>query len=243
VKSRFLIVLLSLIFAAVATFGAAYYIADLRSSILEGQELVEVVAVKKPIEAGKTVAEAFATGSIATTKIPKQYVADGALETINGYSDRVFASALTQGEQLTESKFKTIKETGLSYKIPKDMIAVSIPVDEVTGVGGKLKPGDKVDIIATFSPGPGDRDMTKIMLQNIEILATSYSGTGEEEDGFVRERQSGVGKKTVTLAVFPAHAERLVFAAEKGHIWLGLRHSGDSKWNQLTGQTIETVFK
>lgn len=242
-RSRFIIVLLSLIFAAVATFGAAYYIAKVKASVTEGQELVEVVVIKKPVEAGTSVAEMIATGSVASERIPKQYVADSALLSTEGYSDRVLTTSLAAGEQLTDGKFKNLDDSGLAYKVPENMIAVSIAVDEVTGVSGRLQPGDKVDVIATFSPGPGDRDMTKVMLQNVEILATSYSGTGDNSDGITKAQQSGIDKKTVTLIMHPSHAEKLVFAVEKGHIWLGLRHTGDGKINQSTGQVVETVFK
>lgn len=242
-KSRFMIVLLSLAFAAAATLGAAYYIAKLKTSITEGQKLVEVVVANESIEAGTSVAEMVATGLLTVEKMPKQYVADGALKSAKDYSNRVLSSSVARGEQLNESKFRKVDENVLAFKLPDDMIAVSIAIDEVTGVGGKLQPGDKIDVIATFSPGPGDKDITKIMLQNIEILATSYSGTVDENGGLTQERQANAGKKTVTLAVLPSHAEKLVFAAEKGHIWLGLRNAGNTKLNQASGQTIETVFK
>lgn len=240
-KSRFMVVLLSLILAAVATLGAALYIARLKSSITEGQKLVNVVVANKPIGAGTSVAEAYANGSIVVSKVPKQYVADGALKSNIGYGDRVLSADFAKGEQLTENKLKKTDESGLAYKVPEGMVAISISIDEVTGVGGKLQPGDRVDAIAALSPGPGNKDMTKIMLQNIEVLATSDSGTGEK-GGLTKGQSSGVGKKTITLSVSPADAEKLVFAADKGHIWLGLRHMGDDKSIQSSGRDVESIF-
>jgi len=242
VKSRLTIVLLSIVFAAIATFGAAYYIADLKASITEGQELVEVVVAKKPAAAGSSVAEMYASGTIALQKVPKQYVAEGAISSITRYSDKAISSDLVKGEQLTTSKFKKVDQAALAYKVPENMVAVSIAVDEVTGVGGRLQPGDRVDVIATFSPGPGNRDMTKIMLQNIEILVAAGSDDASKNTGLVKNQQSSPGKKTVTLVLTPHQAEKLVFAAEKGHVWLGLRHTGNEKHIQPAGQTVETVF-
>ncbi|MCL6471889.1 MAG: Flp pilus assembly protein CpaB [Firmicutes bacterium] len=242
-KSRFMIVLLSLILAAAATLGAALYIANLKSSITEGQKLVDVVVAKKSVEAGTSVAEAYASGSISVSKIPKQYVADGALKSNIGFSNRVLSASLVPGEQLTENKLKKTDESGIAFKVPEGMLGVSIAIDEVTGVGGKLQPGDRVDVIATFSPGPNAKDMTKVMLQNVEVLATSDAGAGEKDGGLIKGQSSGIGKKTVTLCVEPINAEKLVLAAEKGHIWLGLRHSGDNKTTQSSGQDIETVFR
>ena len=242
-KSRFMIVLISLILAAGATVGAAYYIAQLRASLVQGQELVEVVVAKKSIDAGLTVVELFASGALASEKIPRQYVADGAITSIKDHSERVLSSDLGKGEQLTRAKLKRVDESGLAYRVPEGKIAVAIAVDEVTGVGGQLRPGDRIDVIATLSPGPGDIDTTRVMLQNVEILVTSDSQVGEQGDGFVKGHQSGVGKKTVTVAVTPAHAEKLVFAAEKGHVWFGLRHVANDAYEQTAGQTVQSVFK
>lgn len=242
-KSRFMIVLISLILAASATLGAAYYIAQLRASLVKGQELVEVIVAKKTAQSGSSVAELFASGVLASERVPRQYVAEGAVTSIKGYVDRVLAVDLSKGEQLTRARFKRVDETGLAYKVPEDKIAVAVAVDEVTGVGGRLQPGDRVDVIATFSPGPGDMDTTRVMLQNVEILATSDSGTGEQDDGFVKGQQSSIGKKNVTVAVSLTNAEKLVFAAEKGHIWLGLRHAANDAYHQTIGQTVQTVFR
>ncbi|MHB8841735.1 MAG: Flp pilus assembly protein CpaB [Candidatus Aquicultor sp.] len=237
-KSRLMIVMVSIVFAAVATAGAAYYIASLRSSVTEGQRLVEVAVAKKSIEAGASMSEMVASGFIAIQKIPKQYVVEGALTSMAGYSDKVLSSDLVKGEQLTRANFKKETEAGLTYKIPEGHIAVSIAVDEITGVGGKLQPGNRVDVLATFSPS-SDTDMTKIMLQNVEILATPDATTGEKGGGFMKGgQQTSVGKRTVTLSVSSMNAEKLVFAAEKGHIWLGLRRSGDDKSDKSVMQTL-----
>jgi len=153
------------------------------------------------------------------------------------------SSDLVKGEQLTRAKFKKETEAGLAYKIPEGHIAVSIAVDEITGVGGKLQSGNRVDVLATFSPS-SDKDMTKIMLQNVEILATPDATTGDKGGGFIKGgQQTSTGKRTVTLSVSSVNAEKLVFAAEKGHIWLGLRRSGDDKSDKSVMQTLETVFK
>ncbi|NCO65677.1 Flp pilus assembly protein CpaB [Candidatus Aquicultor secundus] len=242
-KSRLMIVMVSIVFAAVATAGAAYYIASLRSSVTEGQRLIEVAVAKKSIETGASMSEMLASGSVAMQKIPKQYVAEGALTSTDGYSDKVLSSDLVKGEQLTRAKFKKETEAGLAYKIPEGHIAVSIAVDEITGVGGKLQSGNRVDVLATFSPS-SDKDMTKIMLQNVEILATPDATTGDKGGGFIKGgQQTSTGKRTVTLSVSSVNAEKLVFAAEKGHIWLGLRRSGDDKSDKSVMQTLETVFK
>lgn len=240
-RSRFMIVLLSLVFAAIATVGVTFYIAKLQTSVTEGQKLVDVVVARKTVAAGSSVAGMLTNGSIATVKVPRQYVADGALTSTDGYANRVLSTPLAKGEQLTEGKFKKPDEAGFAYRVPNDMLALSIAIDEITGVGGRLQPGDRVDVLATFSPGPNEKEMTKIMLQNVEVLATSTS-PGDKNESILKGQPSSMSKKTVTLAVSPIHAEKLVFAAEKGRIWLGLRRPGRDGQAKTDGQTVLTVF-
>lgn len=101
------------------------------------------------------------------------------------------------------------------------MVAISIPVGEVVGVSDKINPGDRVTVIATFTPGPGGSDVTRILLQNVEVLATSAEIQRTSKKPEIGNASS-LGKKTITLAVPPANAEKLVFAEEKGHVWIAL---------------------
>lgn len=241
-KSRLMIVFVSFVCAAVATFGVAYYIAKLKSSVTEGQRLVDVVIAKKTIEEGYSVAELFANGSIAVVRMPKQYIVEGAIKSVAGNGDKVIGVALSRGDQVTGSKFKRADEVGLAQKIPDNMMAVSVAVDEVTGVGGRLKTGDRVDVLATVDSGTGDDGMTKIMLQDIEVIAVPNSENGEKGNGLMGGQQTASGKRTITLAVYPYQTEKLVFASEKGHIWLGLRCVGNRNKPKTAGQTIKTLF-
>lgn len=242
-KSRLKIVLAAIFLAAVATAGVALYIGRLQAAVNDGQKLVGVLVASRPIAAGTSVTEMQASGTLGTQQMPKRYIAEGALTSLSGYGDRVLAVDLAKGEQVTTADFKKANESGLAYKVPKNSIAVSIPVDEQTGVAGKLQPGDHVDLLGTFSPGPGGKDMTKIMLQNIEILATPSAETASSQNSFTKGQTTTTsGKKTITLAVSHAQAEKLVFAAEKGHIWLGLRQSDNNSVAPTSGQTVESVF-
>ncbi|MHB0977401.1 MAG: Flp pilus assembly protein CpaB [Candidatus Aquicultorales bacterium] len=241
-KSRFLIVLLSVVFATAATVGAAYYIGRLQAELVEGQTLVPVLVAKKSADAGTSGAQLAADGSIAVVKVPKQYVADDALISTQGVERSILAVGLAKGEQITAGKFKNQSETGLAFKVPEGMVAVSIAIDEMTGVGGQLRAGDEVDVFATFSPGPDGQDMTKIMLQKIGVLSAPEPAQAEQA-GDILKQQQPAGRKTVTLAVTPSQAEKVVFAAEKGHIWLSLRRSSDDTFPATTGRTVLTAFE
>ncbi len=242
-RSRASVLLLSFAFALAATIAAAYYLTSLRASISRGQTLVDVVIAKQSIRSGTSVAKALATGSLAISKVPKQYVAENAIASIVPTDERILSADLAKGEQLTESKLRKFDASNLAFRIPEGMIAVAIEANEITGVGGELRSGDRVDVLATFSPGPSGQDETKIALENVEILATrGFAGREGGSAGLVGGSQSSIQKKTVTLAVSPSQAEKLVLSAEKGRIWLALRRAGDAEHPKTSGQTVRSVF-
>lgn len=58
---------------------------------------------------------------------------------------------------------------GLAGMVPSGMRAVTVGLDPVMGVAGLLKPGDRVDVVATFEVG--DTMIARTVLQDVELLA------------------------------------------------------------------------
>lgn len=111
----------------------------------------------------------------------------------------------------------------MSYVIPKYMRAVTVGLDPVIGVGGFLKPGDRVDVIATFEMNSSS--YAKTVLQNVTLLAI---GAQSEEGGNVSaDKVTSRAQPTATLAVTPTDAEKLILADAKGKLRLALRSSED----------------
>lgn len=102
---------------------------------------------------------------------------------------------------------------GLSYNIPEDKRAVTVAVNEVIGVAGFIKPGDKVDVIATFAFDP---PQSTTILQNVTVLAIAQEMQSDAE-------QKAKLSTSVTFALSPSQAERLVLAESLGEIRLALR--------------------
>jgi Flp pilus assembly protein CpaB len=82
-----------------------------------------------------------------------------------------------QGEPVFSEKMSTSEQGGLPVVIPKGLRAVTIAVSEVKGVAGFIKPGDKVDVLATFDLQENNKkdQLTKTVLQNILVVATAQS--------------------------------------------------------------------
>jgi len=109
---------------------------------------------------------------------------------------------------------------GLPALIPPGYQAMTVKVDEFAGVGGFLKPDDKVDVVATFSVKRGQNDrtetVTRTILRDITVVAV-----GQEIQA--NENNEPMVVRSVTLQVKPEQAQRLSLASTRGTIRLSLR--------------------
>src|SRR6266481_7336367 len=106
--------------------------------------------------------------------------------------------------------------------IPAGMRAMSMPVDEISDIAGFVAPHTRVDILAAVSGGaPGEPSFSRIVLQNIEVLAVA------QEIEHVKDQPEVV--KVVTLLVTPVDAEKLTLASREGLLRLAMRNYSDSK--------------
>ena len=90
------------------------------------------------------------------------------------------AAAVTSSNDLPLSV-----ETSISYIVPPGLRGMAIAVDEVIGVGGLLRPGDRVDVISVFdlvliAPDDEAIDGEEITVavtvaQNVEVLAVQQA--------------------------------------------------------------------
>ena len=110
----------------------------------------------------------------------------------------------------------------LSSRVTEGMRAVSVRVDDVSGVAGFVMPWDHVDIIFTRDPATnrnGSNLMSDILLQNVKVL-------GIDQNLNESSSQPDIAK-TVTLEVSHEDAQKLQLAMGTGKLSLTLRSAGD----------------
>ena len=127
-----------------------------------------------------------------------------------------------------------VKPVGLTESIPPGMRAVSIKVDEVTGVSRKVHRGDQVDVLATTSlPGSKDASVTRLILERLKVVEVSVDAESK-----VQSRIKGERDWTVTLLVTPEQGASLTAAAAQARISLLARRSDDPEG----GKPAEVAF-
>jgi pilus assembly protein CpaB len=125
---------------------------------------------------------------------------------------------------------------GMPILIPDGMRAVSVRVDEVSQVAGYVTPGTRVDVLVTLSPGENAPIVTKVILQNIQVLA---AGQTIERDA--EEKPQAVS--VITLLVSPDDAEKLTLGAAEGRVQLALRGALDAAEVRTAGARLSTLVE
>lgn len=269
-RLRIILLIVAIILGVIAVVAVVSYISSIRTSVEEEVEKVEVLVAAQNIPKETPVETIIAADAVTTEAIPRKYLADGVLTTLDNYEGYVTAAPINKGEQITSTKFVKPEQIGLAFMIPSDMVAISIPVNEVIGVSNLINVGDKVNVIATFSP-PGEeaaeaaeeteetlaeevvieKEITKTLLWNVEVL---YVGTRiiiveeEEEAGEIlgsetRKEIKESDIRTVTLAVTPEDSEKLVFTEEMGSVWLALLPVDGIERIETPGRTLDNIFE
>ncbi|MCE3225023.1 MAG: cpaB, partial [Nitrospira sp.] len=98
-------------------------------------------------------------------------------------------------------------------------------VDDVIGVAGFIKPGDRVDVMVTVEPMPGkpEHAVSKTILENVKVLA---AGTQMERKGKDEEPKQ---VQVITVEVDAEEAEKLALASTQGRLRLALRNPLNSE--------------
>lgn len=127
---------------------------------------------------------------------------------------QIIRSRLGAGQMLTEANLR--KNSVLDSLVPEGHQAMAVAVDEVSGVGGLLRPGDRVDVTASFRRSDKDAPAALKLLRNVLVLAVRgvpYQGEADDENDARRNN-------TVVLSVPEAAVSRLLLASSEGSLRL-----------------------
>ena len=142
-----------------------------------------------------------------------------------------------EGELILEKKLAP-KGTllGLTALLPATKRAMTVKVDEASGVVGFVIPDNRVDVLVTIDKGEyNGNPLSRVLLQNLRVL-----GTGQKIESRPGDKPQVV--PTVTLEVSPEEGERLALASQEGRVSLVLRGQEDNKLVATQGVKADTLF-
>jgi pilus assembly protein CpaB len=228
------------------------YINSRENQLLQLAELRDVLVAAKEIGANRVIDESM----VLPRRVPAIYAQPKALVDPKAAIGRVAAVPIPEGAQIVGTALEEAGRTVVAYEVPRGQRAVTIGVNEVTGVAGLVRPGNFVDIFGTFQFGrpagvaggqiqyADQRTEVRMLAQNVKVVAVGrdYRGdrpdvrrvTGQEtpeqeaaEAEEVRARRERP-VQNVTLLTEPRQAQELVLAQEIGTLTLVLRSTLDT---------------
>lgn len=195
-------------------------------------EFVKVVVAKQDIPERTIIKD----NMLKVVDMPADVVPAEAVCEVSEVAGSPTSVAIQQGDIVTTKKVYTdVRMAGFTGTIPPNCRAVSVAINDITGVSGFAKPGDYVDVMLVF----GNREAGfkgEILLQNVQLLAinkvggqaaeskndTDKSADQKNTDGSTI-RGNGDAMATATLALPLDEALKVATATQKGTIYLVLR--------------------
>lgn len=231
--------------AAILVFMIIYFIlssifSDKKEPQPQAAAMVPVIEASRDIEPQTVITEDM----LKAVDVSSNLVPSGAFTDKNAVVGKKAGTTILSGDVITARKLSQ-KAGGFVGLIPEGMRAVSFSVNDVTGVSGFAKPGDKVDILLVTSREGMDRITSKILLKDVLILAVNKSsstpqpqpqktdkdGKGLPDGSAPRQSSSNTSSigtpSVVTVALTPYDAAKLIASTQIGQLQMLLRPSND----------------
>lgn len=174
------------------------------------------VYAAKNIEEGEIIPqEALEERDVEAAKAPVD-----AFNSVNAVVGQQAAYPIPAGTIVSNHAIKPMAvQTGFEGKIKEGMRAITFGVDTNSGVAGFIAPGSRVDVVA-ITGSAGDTHAAPVM-SDVEVVAvgTTYTKT----PGSTTANPAG----SVTCAVNPEDAVKLIKAVSAAKLWLTLRNDKD----------------
>jgi len=218
------IIVISIVLALFTAFLVYLYIKN-STTKNEVVEYINVYVAAKTLPAKYKITDA----DLKQVKVTKEYLNSKAVLNKADIVGKRLKDSVIEGEQILRDRLIGESRLALAYSIPEGKRAVSINVNDQTDVSHLIRPGDFVDIIASFEKEDVEDAfnktifprITRTIIQNVEVLALG-------QDQAIADEKIKEPPGTVTLAVSAEEAESLVYASEYAVIRLALRPVDDN---------------
>jgi pilus assembly protein CpaB len=207
------------------------------------EKTVAVLAAARDLPAGTRMQK----GDLKTVHILEKDAPKAAMVDEKLVLDRPLLFPVTANEPLTSSKVASIGGAeGLPAAIDIGKRAISVSVNDTSGVAGLIQPRAHVDVLFT-RPGSMAEAITTTILEDVVVLAigrtteTTSASTPAATATAVTARPA---TQSATLLVSPEQARKLELAKNQGKISLALRnpldHTSASDSSPTTAQALYT---
>ena len=185
------------------------------AQLASATRLVKVVVATRDLPEGTLIERV----DVKSVRAVDAHLPDDIVFDIGSIVGQEITADVYVGEPFHAKRLSSERSSRAASVVGAGMVALAVGVDDVTGVAGGVRPGDRVDVLIV------DRESERVrrLLTNIRALGTNVSGyfspDVDEEAALYRVREVTV----VVLELKPSDAVRVADAAENGPVRLALR--------------------
>lgn len=238
---------LAVVFGAISIFAADRFLKSQAQVVVAAPETVvdapkpeiatsKILVAKSPLKYGTEITADL----VQEVEWPSSSLPEGSLtsmDQLTGAGKRIVLSEITTNEPILLAKLSGKDgRASLSNLLEPGQRAVTIRVDDITGVAGFVTPGDRVDVILTRQksgvttptpaetatgavPQPTSELASEVILQNVKVLTSDQSAD--------QSATAATVAKAVTVQVSSQDAQKVALAQQLGTLYLLLRSAGD----------------
>ncbi|MFC9772193.1 MULTISPECIES: Flp pilus assembly protein CpaB [unclassified Pseudarthrobacter] len=250
-KARLLGGIAALVVAVIGTVLLFNYVQGADRRALANTETEDVLVVKQNVPAGTPASQL--SQYLTTKAVPRTAIAADAVEDLGSVGSKVTAVGLVPGEQLLSSRLVDastfIGPARVDVPAGLQEISVRLGIDRV--VGGSVQAGDTVGVFISLGDSAGAGNGTQLTFHKVLVTAVQFSsGQAVQTQGEATQASSTGALNTegskpassdsylITLARDAVDAEKLVYAAEFGKIYLSKEPAGATEGtNGVVNQT------
>jgi pilus assembly protein CpaB len=216
-KGKTSIMLLIAVALGLVTAKVGWDLVNKKSQTADGMKTVKVVVAKRDLDAGTQIE----AGDLLTTTWPADTAPKNAFSEVKDVVGRTVVGLLVANQPLLDGLMAPIDSPGgLQALVPEGMRAVTVEVNESSGVAGLLVPGARVDVISTLRTEK--EIVARTIVENVKVTAVGHKMVRDPRD------ESGAQVRTVTLVMSPKNAEAIELASTSGRPRLVLRGAADN---------------
>jgi len=222
------------------------------AKIAKGRELTPVLVATGTLATGTPGASL--AGATTLKDMPKAFLAEGALTSLDSVSTKTLLSPVPVGAQLTKADFGDPAAVGALKPSPGN-VALAVGVELVSGVARYITAPSMVDLFVTYEGAAGAPaatagagagavtvpGRTKLFATGVKVMSVSVAPPPEQAKDDPTPIAGNVDQVIAVVDVSPQEAERIVNSVTLGKLYMAL--SGGDRHTTPTGATPDDVIK
>ncbi|HTH95265.1 MAG TPA: Flp pilus assembly protein CpaB [Rhodocyclaceae bacterium] len=231
VNKTWMMLVIAVILAILATFLTASYLKGRENSIAEefaaranqGGPKVSVVVPVRDLPVGTALTD----GLVAARDVPADLLYPDAItvDQFDGIKNQGLIRPVTKGRPLLMADIRPMY-SDFAGSLKEGTRAMTIDVDELNSVAHMVQPGNRIDLMLVMKRDDGGQTVVPFM-DSMKVLATGQRVFPDSELGNANHRAQSYSN--LTLEVTPTQAARLTLAQDLGKLRFTLRNEKDQQ--------------